>query len=150
MAIGKWDGGRNFREAQALVPFAWYWAHEDQSAPSHFLDPAKRPFRPPDPFLRVKNEFIVRRIAADSRKIDLGDDADATNSARMITAMGFDLGAIHAADRLTRAAILRDLDKARRGDDWLYDAARDAAEAVETDYREWRDRGAKPSPPSPK
>jgi len=87
--------------------------------------------------LRVHDKFIVRRMAADSRKLDLRDDANGVNSARTVTAMGFDLGAIHAADPKARDQILHDLDKARRGDDWLYDAARDAAAAVEADYREW-------------
>jgi hypothetical protein len=61
----------------------------------------------------------------------------------MVTAMGFDLGAIHAADPKARDQILHDLDKARRGDDWLYDAARDAATAVEADYSEWCRNGAR-------
>jgi len=80
-------------------------------------------------------------MAADARKINLRDDADAVNSARMVTAMGFDLGAIHAADERGRHAIRRDLDKARRGDDWLYEAARDVADAVNADYDEWRRDG---------
>jgi len=141
VAIAKWNGGKIFREAKALVPSAWHWAHDDASTHSHFLDLARGRFRSPDPFLRVQNSFVIRRMAADSRKINLGDDADAVNSARMITAMGFDLGAIHAGASEAREKILRDLDKARRGDDWLYDAARKAAEAVEADYHEWRRDG---------
>jgi hypothetical protein len=31
----------------------------------------------PDPFLTGKRGFVIRRMAADSRKIDLGDDAGA-------------------------------------------------------------------------
>ena len=118
---------------------------------SHFLDLANGRHRSPDPFLRVhegsgvQERFIVRRMAADARKINLRDDADAVNSARMVTAMGFDLGAIHAADERGRHAIRRDLDKARRGDDWLYEAARDVADAVNADYDEWhRDGRIKP------
>ena len=89
----------------------------------------------------MQERFIVRRMAADARKINLDDDANAVNSARMITAMGFDLGAIHAADTNSRDNILHDLDKARRGDDWLYEAARDVADAVNADYDEWRRDG---------
>ena len=137
VAIVEWNGGRLFREAKALVPSAWNWAHNDRSAHSRFLDLANGRFRSPDPYLRVHDKFIVRRMAADSRKLDLRDDANGVNSARMVTAMGFDLGAIHAADPKSRDQILHDLDKARRGDDWLYDAARDAAAAVEADYSEW-------------
>ena len=140
VAIAEWNGGRIFREAKALVPSAWNWAHDDASTPSQFLDLANGPHRSPDPFLRVQDNFIVRRMAADARKLNLHDDANAVNSARMITAMGFDLGAIHAADSKARDKIRHDLDKARRGDEWLYDAARDAAEAVKADYEEWRQK----------
>ena len=147
VAIAEWNGGRIFREAKALVPSAWNWAHNNSSTHSHFLDLANGRHRSPDPFLRVhegsgvQERFIVRRMAADARKINLDDDADAVNSARMITAMGFDLGAIHAADERGRHAIHRDLDKSRRGDDWLYEAARDVADAVNADYDEWRRDG---------
>ena len=141
VAIAEWNGGRIFREAKALVPSAWNWAHNNSSTHSRFLDLASGRFRSPDPFLRVHDNFIVRRMAADARKINLRDDADAVNSARMVTAMGFDLGAIHAADERGRHAIRRDLDKARRGDDWLYEAARDVADAVNADYDEWRRDG---------
>ena len=147
VAIAEWNGGRIFREAKALVPSAWNWAHKDASTHSRFLDLANGRHRSPDPFLRVhegsgvQERFIVRRMAADARKINLRDDADAVNSARMVTAMGFDLGAIHAADERGRHAIRRDLDKARRGDDWLYEAARDVADAVNADYDEWRRDG---------
>jgi hypothetical protein len=137
VAIVEWNGGRLFREAKALVPSGWNWAHNDRSGHSHFLYLANGRFRSPDPYLRVHDKFIVRRMAADSRKLDLRDDANGVNSARMVTGMGFDLGAIHAADPKARDQILHDLDKTRRGDDWLYDAARDAAAAVEADYGEW-------------
>lgn len=142
VAIAVWNGGRIFREAKALVTSAWYWAQKTPSPPSHFLELAQGRYRSPDPFLRVQNSFIVRRIAADSRKIDLGPGSDAVNSTRMITAMGFDLGAVHAADPEARTTILRDLRKDRRGDDWLHDAALKATAAVEDDYREWHRDGA--------
>src|SRR5947208_9573864 len=67
VAIAEWNGGRIFREAKALVPSAWNWAHDDSSMHSHFLDLASGRFRSPDPFLRVhegsgvQERFIVRR-----------------------------------------------------------------------------------------
>jgi hypothetical protein len=49
--------------------------------------------------------------------------------------MGFDLGAIHAASGEQTPAIRNDLDA--RPVDWLYDAAKVAAESVRVDYSEW-------------
>ena len=44
----------------------------EQSRVSHFLEIANGRYRAPDPFLDVRNKFIFRRLAADSRKIELG------------------------------------------------------------------------------
>jgi hypothetical protein len=38
VAIVEWNGGKLFREAKALVPSGWNWAHNDRSGHSHFLD----------------------------------------------------------------------------------------------------------------
>jgi hypothetical protein len=136
VAIAKWRGGRVVREAKGLVPSAWDWAHNAPAPRSRFLDLAKGPFRSPDPFLDAKGGFIVRRIAADSRKINLGDDAGADLRADVLRAMGFDLAAIHAADADAAAAIARDF-RGRAGK-WLRNAAKTAAAAVEEDFNEWK------------
>jgi hypothetical protein len=52
-------------------------------------------------------------------------------------AMGFDIGAIHAATPGAATDIAADLAKPRRKD-WLYRAAKTAAAAVEEDFAEWR------------
>jgi hypothetical protein len=49
--------------------------------------------------------------------------------------MGFDIGAIHAATRGASKKIIADLEKRR--EDWLHIAAKDAADAVQKDFREW-------------
>jgi hypothetical protein len=53
----------------------------------------------------------------------------------LLEAMGFDLGAIHAASGEQTPAIRNDLDA--RPVNWLYDAAKVAAESVRVDYSEW-------------
>jgi hypothetical protein len=52
----------------------------------------------------------------------------------LLKAMGFDLGAIHAADGPVEAI---SADLARRPADWLHSSARTAATAVEKDFDEW-------------
>lgn len=132
VAIAQWRGGHVVREAKALVPSAWDWAHGRAAGPSRFADLAGGRFRAPDPFLRAGDRFIYRRIAADSRKVEYGGDRDVP--AALLTAMGRDLGAIHAAD--PRLADLR-ADLAGRPAKWLNDAAKAAAAAVEADYQGW-------------
>jgi uncharacterized protein DUF2252 len=133
VAVAGWRGGRLVREAKALVPSAWDWAHDVDSTSTRFLELARSRFRAPDPFLDVHDGFVFRRIAADSRKVNLGEDGMVLRK-HLFRAMGFDLGALHAADRRA-SAIEHHL--ARLPDDWLHDAAKTAAVDVIQDFCEW-------------
>jgi hypothetical protein len=136
VALAIWRGGQVAREAKALVPSAWDWAHGGGSAPSRFLELSTGQFRSPDPWLDVQNEFVCRRLAADSRKINLHDDDDRLDlHIKLFSAMGFDLGAIHAADQHS-GAITPHL--ARLADDWLHAAAQIASADVENDFQAWK------------
>lgn len=137
VAIAEWRGGLIVREAKALVPSAWHWAHGTEPPPSPLSELATGPYRAPDPFLKVRAGFVFRRIAADSRKVELGADAGEQLHGDLLRAMGRDLGAIHAADPQRAAAIRLDLEG--RADSWLHDAAGAAAAAVERDFKNWQD-----------
>jgi hypothetical protein len=141
VAIACWRGGRVVREAKALVISAWDWAHGTTGAPNHFEQLATGPHRSPDPFLAVKDAFIFRRVAADSRKVEFGPDAGLALHHNLLRAMGFELGTIHASAGATDA-IRHDFDRLPSG--WLRSASGDAAASVEADYDEWKrhaDRG---------
>jgi Uncharacterized protein conserved in bacteria (DUF2252) len=135
VVVAAWRGGKVVREAKALVPSARNWARGVAAEQPHFLELANGNHRSPDPFLAVKNGYVLRRISADSRKVDLGDDAGAELSAHLLKAMGFDLGSIHAAGVGSADRIRSDLDE--RPAEWLNTAAKTAAAAVEQDYLEW-------------
>jgi hypothetical protein len=142
VAIASWNGGRIVREAKALVPSAWEWAHGMNDAPSRFSDLSNGPHRSPDPWLRVENGFIFRRLAADSRKVNLirnpdtnADEPDASAVMKLLAAMGFELGALHAADARGAQAIKNELDGG--GPDWLDNAAEAASQQVMADYQTW-------------
>jgi len=135
VAVAFWRGGRVLREAKALVPSAWTWANGGKSKASHFLALANGKYRAPDPFLDAHDKFIYRRIAADSRKIELVD-AGGSIRVNVLQAMGFDLASIHAAGAPGASALRADLKKRPRG--WLNDAAKTAAAAVKRDFEEWR------------
>lgn len=139
VAVADWRSGQVVREAKALVPSAWDWAH-DRQGKSRFLKLARGLYRAPDPHLTVERQsgFVIRRIAPDSRKINLGDHANMGLELKLLYAMGFEVGAIHAAAG-TSKTIADDLDGRDR--DWLHAAAKAAAAFVEKDFREWRDRG---------
>jgi Uncharacterized protein conserved in bacteria (DUF2252) len=137
VAVGFWHGGRVLREAKALVPSAWIWAHGGKSRKSHFRALSNGRYRAPDPFLKVRGKFIYRRIAADSRKIELADIGGSEITGRILEAMGFDLASIHAAGSVGVDALRADLRK-RRPRGWLNAAAKTAEAAVRRDFEEWR------------
>src|SRR5262249_27161161 len=93
-------------------------------------------YRAPDPFLDVRHKFIIRRIAVDSEKIELGANAGARLHLNLLQAMGFDLASIHAATPDSVDKIKADLARRPRG--WLNAAAAAAAAKVREDYREWK------------
>jgi hypothetical protein len=137
VAVAFWRGGQILREAKALVPSAWVWANgRGGTQKPAFLKLANGRYRAPDPFLKIKNKFIIRRIAADSEKIDLGDDAGAKLQVRFLRAMGYDLASIHVDRPGSLDKIKADLARRPRG--WLNAAAAVAAAKVREDYREWR------------
>lgn len=135
VAIAQSEGGLVLREAKALVPSAWNWAHGHKSSVSHLLALATGRYRAPDPFLGIGADFVIRRIAPDSQKIELGKRPGIELKARLLGAMGHDLAAIHAAGRVGSEALRADLKKRPRG--WLAVAAKTMANAVERDYEAW-------------
>lgn len=136
VAVAFWRGGHILREAKALVPSAWTWANGGKSKASHFRKVANGKYRAPDPFLDAQGKFIFRRIAADSRKIELADLGGSAIKIDIVEAMGFDLASIHAAGSPGVAVLAADLRKRPPG--WLAAAAKIAATAVKRDFKEWR------------
>jgi hypothetical protein len=124
------------REAKASIPSAWTWAHRKTAGKHRFFDLATGAFRAPDPFLRLEHGFIVRRLSADSRKIELEKDAGSDLKLELLRGMGADLAAIHAATPGATQLIKGDL-KARRSG-WLRDAVSAARDATKKDFELWR------------
>jgi hypothetical protein len=132
--VAAWRGGDVVREAKALTPSAWDWAHGKRGSVARGLDMARSDSRAPDPFLAVHPGYIVRRLAPDNRKIEFEDKAALKLSGRILEMMGQELGSLHGEQ--DAAAVRADL-KRRKGD-WLLEAAKRAAAFVEADYESWR------------
>jgi len=136
VADAEWSGGRVLREARVVVPSAWHWAHDEKDPPPQFLDLAGGIHRAPDPTLAMKGGFVFRRISADARKVELDRAAQARLTDPLLEAMGFDLGAIHAAAKPKRLTSVR-ADLKARPTGWLRRAAIAASADVLQDYQEW-------------
>jgi hypothetical protein len=142
IAVAEWHNkGLVVREAKMQLTSAWNWAHDRLEETSKLLDAARSRSRAPDPYLQADGDFVYRRIAADADKIEIGDLDRSALKARLFEAMGADLGAFHAGNPRTAAAIRKDLGR-RRGD-WLHDAAEVAEAQVLLDFKAWRKENPK-------
>ena len=86
--------------------------------------------------LTIADRFIIRRVAPDSRKIDIVDEPHSPIDARVLGAKGFDIGTIHASDPQSRMAIQADVKMQPKN--WLADASELARKAITEDFESWR------------
>ncbi len=136
VAIACWRGGLAVREAKALVPSAWAYAAKREDLGLSFLAVATSRFRSSDPFLRYGAGCIVRRIAADSRKIDLGALETVSDERAVLRTMGSDLAAIHAGGRRSGREIAADVAAQPRR--WLETTCEDIDSKVRADHNRWK------------
>lgn len=128
LARKEWAGGSVLREAKAIVLSGWSLHHDRGAAGIRAGEIAAGAARAADPCYSVSDGIVVRRLSPSSRKIEVEDGAGTLLSPEMLTAMGREIANCHAGD----AGRLPDLgdDLARRGGDWLRQAAKSAAKTV--------------------
>jgi hypothetical protein len=139
VAIAEWKGGRVAREAKALLPSALHCLNPKQ-APAEILYAAilRRAVRCPDPYVQMRGHWIVRRLSPDCSRIELEALGTSRGELRLLEAMGRETANIHVGTDEKRRAILKDL-RGRKGN-WLAGAAQAMADAMEKDWRVWRER----------
>jgi hypothetical protein len=93
--------------------------------------------RCPDPFVRLKRRWIIRRLAPDCARIELRSLPRERDEIRLLTAMGWETANVHLGT--ASAKVLRK-DLESRGAGWLGHAARRMLEDVEADFEAWRAR----------
>jgi hypothetical protein len=139
VAIAEWKGGRVAREAKALLGSALHWLYPER-APAEILYAAilKRAVRCLDPYVQMRGHWIVRRLSPHCSRIELDALANNREECRLLEAMGRETANIHLGTEEKRRAIMKDLSK-RKGN-WLVDAAQTMADAMEKDWRVWKER----------
>ncbi|MBV9929497.1 MAG: DUF2252 family protein [Alphaproteobacteria bacterium] len=130
-ATAAWRGGPLAREAKAAVPSCW--APRGKAGTGYAY--ARGRFRTPDPWLKAEGEIVVRRLAPNSRKLDL-EELRPHLRRRLLRAMARDIAGVHAGGKGGADAVKEDL--ARRGGGWLAQAATAVAAATERDWKAWR------------
>jgi len=135
VAIAEWDGGQVAREAKALAPSAWGWAHpNDAVGKPLYKECVSRAVRSADPFLTLKRRWIIRRLAPDCSRLSLHDMPREKDASRLLHAMGAETANVHLGS-VRGPALLRDLKKRPGG--WLAEAAEKMAWVVEKEWKEW-------------
>ncbi len=137
LALARCYGGWVAREAKALAPSAYIWAHGGKSEEILYPEILARAIRVPDPFLHVYDRFLIRRLAPDCSRILLASLPEDHDEARLLSAMGFETANIHLGTRSAVPLILRDVK--RRPSRWLQRASKKMAKAIRRDWKKWRD-----------
>jgi len=139
VANAEWKGGRVAREAKALAPSALHWLNPKR-APAEILYAAilRRAVRCPDPYVQMRGHWIARRLSPDCSRIELEALGTSRGELRLLEAMGRETANIHLGTEEKRRAILKDLG-GRKGN-WLLGAAQAMADAIEKDWRVWKER----------
>jgi hypothetical protein len=137
-AIAEWCGGKIAREAKALLPSACTWAAELKSKQLYYSRIAAHAVRAPDPFLRVSDKWVLRRLSPYCSRIELSQLPRTRDEEKLLWAMGWELANIHLGTAGAARAVRRDL--AKRKSKWLREATELMTEAVEKDWKDWRKR----------
>lgn len=137
VAIADWHGSRVAREAKALAPSACAWAERKKGTPriryQEILDSA---VRCPDPFVKQRGNWVMRRLAPDCSRVELSDLPKERDELRLLKNMGWETANVHLGGAKA-SDLLKDLKK-RRGD-WLHRAAAEMVKATTLDWEEWRE-----------
>jgi hypothetical protein len=141
VALADFEGGLIAREAKQLTDSAWLWAWPPQkksrSPRIHYQEILDRSIRCLDPFVRLRGEWIVRRLAPDCSRIELSSLPATHDAVRLLRAMGWETANIHlgTCDPQTLLADLKS-----RGDDWLHKAVIVMLDSVQKDWKAWKSR----------
>jgi len=136
VALAEWRDGLIAREAKALMPSAYFWMERGRAPPIQYRAIVDRAVRCPDPFLRIEQGWIIRRLAPHCSRIELADFPKRRDERRILEAMGHETANVHLGSPRAIAAVRRDL-AARKGN-WLAEASEIMAEATRADWKAWR------------
>jgi len=143
VAIAEYCGGKIAREAKALAPSACVWADDKRhSAGIRYQDILESAVRSIDPYVEMKECWIVRRLAPDCSRVELASMPRERDETRLLYSMGFETANVHLGNRKSAKRIVKDLLK--RPKRWLHRAAEDMVKATLADWDDWRGKAGPP------
>lgn len=136
VVMARLGGGYIARELKALVPSAHHSLTGSSGKHTDVESRLEYAVRVHDPYYRVMDRWLTRRLAPDCTKLDIHALARPRQQSRLLRAMGAEIANIHLAS--PSRAVIKDL--TRRPDRWLHEAASVMAETTIADWKEWRRR----------
>ncbi len=144
VALTDWAGGMICRETKAAAPPATAWAWGSDS-PNRAALTVSRARRSPDPFYHPAEQWVTRRLAPRSQRIDRALFLERVRAGlfkkvsvkRVIRAMGAEVANVHLGTPDAADLIRPHLD--RLPADWLASAACSFATVIDADWKEWRE-----------
>lgn len=136
VAIAECRGGKIAREAKALVPSSVQWARGEEG-PVEILYHAivSRAVRSPDPFLRLRGRWIVRRLSPHCCRVELASLPADRDELKLLHAMGWETANIHLGSASVKH--LRQHGSSLKKT-WLESASKQMLNAVNLDWRDWK------------
>jgi hypothetical protein len=137
VAIANWQGGSIAREAKAVLPSACTWlAGKLGNGQSYYQQAISSAIRSHDPYQEIVGSWLIRRLSPDSNPIDIQDLPKRPDEQMLLHTMGSESANVHLGTKRQVHNILKDLQS--RKPNWLRDAAKRMARAVEKEWKEYR------------
>jgi hypothetical protein len=131
-----YEGARIAREAKALAPSACVWAAGKGSSKIRYQEVLDSAVRCVDPFVRLRDRWIIRRLAPDCSRVELTQLPKLRDETRLLVAMGFETANIHLGSRRSIRAVVKDFGK--RPKKWLHETSAAMVKVVQKDWEDWR------------
>jgi hypothetical protein len=136
VAIAEWKGGCIAREAKGMVPPASAWNGDNRAGKIYYNQLIESAVRSHDPFQKVINGWLIRRLSPDSNPIAISDWPKKRDEFNLLRSMGREAANVHLGSGRQVKKILRHLERAESS--WLYSSAKEMAKAVARDWKEYR------------
>jgi hypothetical protein len=136
VVITEWSGGKIAREAKAFVASAYTFVNKSLSLKSYYNTILDISVRCKDPFVILKKNWIIRRLAPDCSRIELSSLPKEHDEKKLLYAMGWETSNIHMGTKTAIKNIQKDL--AKKNKNWLPKASEIMLDAIDNDYSEWK------------
>jgi hypothetical protein len=136
VAVSDFAGAKIAREAKALAPSACVWAGSGEGKAILYQEILDTAIRAVDPFVKLKQPWIVRRLAPDCSRVELDQIPKQRDESKLLFAMGFESANVHLGSPKAGKAIAKDL--AKRPKKWLHEAATAMNKEMKKDWEAWR------------